>query len=91
MYITNKRAGNQRVKQVRNVMSEVGEHIGMETEKFGIVLKKSVNMNVIWNVLEQSGASEKVARDNAAQFWRWKCSMISEMEMQHDFGDGNAA
>ena len=59
MYITNKRAGNQRVKQVRNGMSEIGEHIGIRTEKVGIVLKKIVNVNMNRNVSEQSGASEK--------------------------------
>ena len=66
MYITNKRAGNQRVKQVRNGMSEIGEHIGRRTEKIGIVLKKSLNVNVNRNVSEQGGASEKVARDSTS-------------------------
>ena len=51
------------MKQVRNGMSEIGEHIGRRTEKIGIVLKKSLNVNVNRNVSEQGGASEKVARD----------------------------
>ena len=63
MYITNKRAGNQRVKQVRNDMSEIGEHIRRRTEKIRIVLRKSLNVNVKRNVSEQGGVSEKVARD----------------------------
>ena len=59
MYITNKRAGNQRVKQVRNVMSEVGEHIGIGTEKVRTVLKKIVNVNVNWNMSEQKRSIRK--------------------------------
>ena len=66
MYITNKRVGNQRVKQVQNVMSEIGEHIGIGTEKVGIVLKKCVNVNMNRNVSEQSGGLEKVARDSTS-------------------------
>ena len=66
MYITNKRAGNQRVKQVRNDMSEIGEHIGIGMEKIGTVLKKIVNVNMNRNVSEQSGGSEKVAPDSTS-------------------------
>ena len=40
MYIRNKRAGNQGVKQIRNDMSEIGEHIEIGTEGIGIVLQK---------------------------------------------------
>ena len=66
MYITNKRAGNQRVKQVRNGMLETGEHIGIRTEKVGIVLKKCVNVNIKRRWIGAKRNVGKAARDSTS-------------------------
>ena len=66
MYITNKRAGNQRVKQVRNGMSEIGEHIGIGTEKFGIVLKEFRECEREAECVGAKRSVGKVARDKAS-------------------------
>ena len=63
IYITNKRAGNQEVKQVQNVMSEIGEHIRIGTEKIRIVLQKIVKGECESECQSEAECVGKVAHD----------------------------